>query len=490
MKINRRGIVLITGLSLMMVLGCSTQKADPTQAVDRYPVREDWLVADSIGISPSKYYLPGYPPLLRLSKDSTDAEIQALWGEVTANRIRDTRIVAGDERAEFGKVLDSLFGTPSTPKIEPISTEVKAAIDHLQLDPQTLAVGSLAYNRYCMTCHGTTGNGNGPGGRWLVPGPRDYREGIFKFISTDSYAAVNGDSRNLVGHKPRRADLRRTIVHGMDGAPMPSFAGLSDTELESVISYVIHLSIRGEVEYEVMKLAADPRGNDYDVAADLKAALKAIAPRWMVADQSPVVTDTYLGQLLVAEQKVKGYESQAQIVPADQKPAVEAQLKSAQEELKALKASRADRGLESLAQEYREMFPSDKSEASQEKLLNSIARGYEIFLNEKQGGCNACHIQWGINGAYKYDRWGTVVRARNLTTATYRGGRKPEYLYTRIYNGIYGSGMQSFHPLLKQTEEDRLKGESKMWDVINFVMALNDPVKLKMLDEKKGKKLD
>ena len=77
----------------------------------------------------------------------------------------------------------------------------------------------------------------GPTAPFLYPRPRDYRYGLFKFTSTD------------YGKKPTREDLRRTIVHGIDGTSMPAFsAQLTPSRSSRSIDYVIFLSMRGEVE--------------------------------------------------------------------------------------------------------------------------------------------------------------------------------------------------------------------------------------------------
>src|SRR5262249_47370126 len=98
--------------------------------------------------------------------------------------------------------------------------------------------------------------------------PRDYRQGLFKFTSIQ----VPQGSR-----KARREDLLRTLKQGIEGTSMPSFALLSEQELGQLISYVIHLSMRGQVEFEVLKEVLGPDADsDTDVEELGNKKLKVI----------------------------------------------------------------------------------------------------------------------------------------------------------------------------------------------------------------------
>src|SRR6266446_4755179 len=66
-------------------------------------------------------------------------------------------------------------------------------------DPQR---GKIVYNRYCLSCHGVLGNGEGEFAEWISPKPRDYRQGTFKWRSTPS------------GSLPTDADLEKTLKRG------------------------------------------------------------------------------------------------------------------------------------------------------------------------------------------------------------------------------------------------------------------------------------
>src|SRR5438309_1103889 len=62
---------LLGGLALLMlatVIGCNAKRA-PVPVEEAYPVRSDWLVKTTpSGVQPSKWYEPGYPPLLMLNR--------------------------------------------------------------------------------------------------------------------------------------------------------------------------------------------------------------------------------------------------------------------------------------------------------------------------------------------------------------------------------------------------------------------------------------
>jgi mono/diheme cytochrome c family protein len=50
---------------------------------------------------------------------------------------------------------------------------------------QDAAKGEQVYKTYCLTCHGPTGDGQGPVGKTLNPPPRDFTQGDFKYGGTD-----------------------------------------------------------------------------------------------------------------------------------------------------------------------------------------------------------------------------------------------------------------------------------------------------------------
>ena len=59
--------------------------------------------------------------------------------------------------------------------------------------------GKLVYERYCMSCHGDQGNGQGEAAEYMSIKPRDYRQGTYKWRSTPS------------GSLPLDSDLEHTL---------------------------------------------------------------------------------------------------------------------------------------------------------------------------------------------------------------------------------------------------------------------------------------
>ncbi len=169
---------------------------------------------------------PSFSPgeeLLKLTEGLEDEEelaiYQDLQGQVTA-------------------VLKEYAGTPEKPLLlgnrEPTDAE-----------KGQLKRGYQLYSKYCVQCHGVSGDGNGLVAEHLNPKPRNYTYGIFKFTSTP------------YGHKPRRSDLIHTIRRGVTGTSMPSFERFSEEDLEAVVDYVLVLTYRGEFERALAMIAYD-----------------------------------------------------------------------------------------------------------------------------------------------------------------------------------------------------------------------------------------
>ncbi len=87
--------------------------------------------------------------------------------------------------------------------------------------------GAALYDRYCLACHGSAGDGAGPGAPWLWPRPRDFTRGEFKWRTTGS------------GVPPRDEDLAGTIREGVPGTSMHPFGhSLSGAQVEALIAVV------------------------------------------------------------------------------------------------------------------------------------------------------------------------------------------------------------------------------------------------------------
>ncbi len=357
-------------LGLLLLSGCTTENYPDDL---KYPPRSDPVVIgrpeqDAPGIDK-----PGEFP---------DVLFAYLEPEEHDRLLRSPSRLTAEQRQPLEKALENLFGTPAHPKLEGEAFDgLRASLK--PLDEDTLAQGSSLYRKHCLHCHGLTGDGRGSTAPWINPHPRDYRQGIFKFTSSNQK-----DSER----KPRRDDLLRTIREGIEGTSMPSFGLLADDEIEALASYVIHLSIRGQTEFWVMSAIFGAEGFE----------LRGEGP-----DAIAEGVNDYLGLIVRHWKDAQAAESRI-LKPEDTMPS------------------------------YQFGSPEHKE---------SARRGHTLFIQQGDAGCISCHIDFGRQSAYKYDAWGTIVRPADLTAGIYRGGRRPVDLYYRVHSGVNGSGMTAFKDL-------------------------------------------
>ena len=399
------GVLLVC----LTLVGCG--EIDPPYSnLVKYTLRTDPIVmSDKLGderytpdrpgqlplASISDFFDPGHP--LYPKKDE--------W--FTKELMRDPKAVPAEQRQELDDWLTALFGTPALPTVEGISEAQREA---LKLDSRTLERGSALYRVHCLHCHGVTGDGRGPTAKWINPHPRDYRQGLFKFQSVDQTEAPR---------PPRRADLHRVIKLGIEGTAMPSFALLGDGNIDLMVSYVIHLSMRGKVEYDTFRSNFDyGEQNEKKWTRDLEKTQYAV--------------------LLTKNQGNDWMDAQ-------------------QREIK--------------------IAPYPYKDSDTEGIKKSVARGQSLFLGIGEEGkkfnCVSCHTDYGRQAKYRFDAWGTLVRPNNLTDGIYRGGRRTIDIYYRVHSGINGSGMAVFG---KGTSPETI------WDLVNFVQTLPYPSMRKARD--------
>lgn len=244
--------------ALAALSGCDSTGYSPDL---RYPPRTDPIFMEDAQVSKDERAYPDRPgqlPVLSFANavDPSNPLHVALAGGKMENPLT---AINAQQRGGLQGNLEKMFGTPAQPKVEgaldpssspaDITQQLQTA---LKLDAATLARGSSLYRIHCLHCHGLSGDGRGPTAFWVNPHPRDYRQGIFKFTSVDDQSSA---------HKPRREDLLRTVRQGIDGTSMPAFGLLPDPDLEDMVSYVIHLSLRGQVEYQSMRDFAGKKDN-------------------------------------------------------------------------------------------------------------------------------------------------------------------------------------------------------------------------------------
>ena len=71
-----------------------------------------------------------------------------------------------------------------------------------------LNLGKSVYTEYCMACHGVEGDGKGVASKGLVPPPRNFKKGIFKF------------GKVIAGDLPQDSHMVHIIQNGLNGSAM------------------------------------------------------------------------------------------------------------------------------------------------------------------------------------------------------------------------------------------------------------------------------
>ncbi|MEZ6120208.1 MAG: c-type cytochrome [Pirellulaceae bacterium] len=308
-------------------------------------------------------------------------------------------------------MLTNMFGTPANPTLRlpqdpeqaeadsdeasadesANSTKAKSNFeDLLSVDELArLRHGAQVYSKRCSGCHGAAGDGNGEVAEYLVPKPRDYRQGIFKFTSTP------------YGIKPARHDLVRIIRRGAKGTSMPAFRWMSDQDIEAVIDFVIYVSVRGQTE-STMTLIAE----DFD------------------ADE-PIEVFEFIDAVTNARSDWTDAESQV-ILPVSAEPANDLDSVLAGAETFRSKGCVQCHGLDAKGQ---------TEWLSKEFLakLNALAADQKIEIN--------------------YDAWNNPAPAADITARLLHGGRRPIDIYRRIYTGINGTPMPAFGEAFAENPE-------------------------------------
>jgi mono/diheme cytochrome c family protein len=119
-----------------------------------------------------------------------------------------------------------------------------------------VGTGKLVYQRYCLSCHGAQGNGQGEAAEYMSVKPRDYRQGTYKWRSTPS------------GSLPLDSDLEHTLLNGLYGTYMPTWRALDERSRRDVIAYIKTFSPRFATEkpQDPIVIPSDPGYSDTSVA--------------------------------------------------------------------------------------------------------------------------------------------------------------------------------------------------------------------------------
>jgi mono/diheme cytochrome c family protein len=328
-----------------------------------------------------------------------------------------------DQERQVATVLLAMFGTPDEPVCLP-ETGLDEAKLRLAAGPVRSDISGRKnglYREHCGHCHGITGDGLGPTAAFLNPYPRDYRPGVFKFKSTER------------SDKPTHADLVRILHNGIAGTSMPSFALLSELQIDALAEYVKYLSIRGETEIALMRAFFELDDEDAGKLPETREflvdeTLAPIAERWRGAPDA--------------------------VIPVPEMP--------------------ADIDLVASIAKGKELFYGDKANCVKCHGVTGLGDGQANDYDD----WNKAIVQWGQEVAGEKDAVmaakasqvlaGDALRPRtipprNLRLGVYRGGRRPLDLYYRIHAGINGAPM----PAAKGTVSPE-----DIWHIVNYVRSL------------------
>src|SRR5437660_11206648 len=86
--------------------------------------------------------------------------------------------------------------------------------------------GKKLYRRYCISCHGPSGDGAGENAMWIDPKPRDFTLAVFKCRSTPS------------GTLPTDQDLFEAMSRGFLTTNMPPWLPLTRQNRADAVAYI------------------------------------------------------------------------------------------------------------------------------------------------------------------------------------------------------------------------------------------------------------
>ncbi|HVX15536.1 MAG TPA: cytochrome c [Pirellulales bacterium] len=340
---------------------------------------------------------------------------------------------SGDEdaRKNYAKLqfmataLHAAFGDPDDPYLFPEvqwNAEEKKGLDLRKIKLAAGPFGGSAngeqrglFRQHCAHCHGVTGDGAGPTAAFLDPYPRDYRQGAFKFKSTERTA------------KPTTDDLKRILRDGIPGTAMPSFLLLPNDEIEALVEYVKYLSVRGQTE---INLAIDLFSNDEEVEPKKEAILETYL--------QPVVDDWAAAEELVVRPPARS-ESQTE------------------QDLR-----------ESIAK-GREIFFRKDAQCTKCHGPTGLGDG-----NDGAPEKDKLFDDWNKEKTPENIAYWLLpkkeLRPRDLRMGIFRGGRRPLDIFRRIHQGIPGTPM----PAGGRDEKNPtgpLKPE-EIWNLVDYVRSL------------------
>ena len=364
--------------------------------------------------------------------------------------------------ADSQALLTDWFGTLDEPKLPPLFAEDDYK-ELLSLSNIEKAAGPPAnsvepgekglYRQLCASCHGESGQGRGPVAASQNPYPREFRLGLFKYKST---------ARKF---KPVKSDIARALRKGLSGSQMPLFNKLPDDKIDSLVDYVIFLSIRGEFERKLL----------YGAAYELDLEKDRIYNVAIKESSDPDLKKQWDGQIESATEILTGI-ADAWVESAD--------------------------GVQEFDLPSFPLFGSETAD-NRSELHESIAKGRKLYLSEETA-CAKCHGEsargdgpqlpdyddWTKDWTSKIDlnpakldellplmaRGGMKpqpLKPRNIVEGKFRGGREPMDIYRRIRYGILGVSMPAA-AIIKSADDKGIR-EEDVWHIVNYVLSIAEP---------------
>jgi mono/diheme cytochrome c family protein len=342
--------------------------------------------------------------------------------------------ITAEQQKDIATVLAAMFGTPDSPRLL-AEFGLDAGKIRLSAGPawsEESGVRHGLYRRHCAHCHGITGDGAGPTASFLNPYPRDYRRGLFKFKSTERAA------------RPTSDDLQRILTDGIPGTAMPSFRLLPTDERESLVEYVKYLSMRGEMETQLINFVVNEMDEDEKLVDE--------DPPIFVPGREVLVDE------MVSDVAGRWAEAGDNVIHPDQ-----------------------------------EFAPSP--DRSAEDIAISAGKGQSLYFDANKGNCFSCHgpSALGDGQTTDFDDWNKTVNEfaisnpnvdprslgalpvrnaipRSLRTGVYRGGRRPVDLYRRLHAGINGTPMPAVGPASPGAQGTLTPEE--IWQLVDYVQSL------------------
>jgi mono/diheme cytochrome c family protein len=414
-------------------------------------------------------------------------------------------------RHDVSDVMADWFGTPDEPSLPLVEGAEDPLAQLFVVQNLQRSAGPVVsrdekssaglYRRHCAHCHGVTGDGMGPTASFLSPYPRDFRLGRFKFKSSPT------------GTPPTKDDLKLLLQNGVPGTSMPSFRLLTDEELDSLVDYVVYLSVRGMVErflvaavrdldddQRLVNLPKDMRYRDLPAKARLEIGTPIstlLKPETgestdvtgdttdEQADQEPVED----GSSESADGQAQGSNGSAESVPQefDSEKVEEDLLYLVDEQLLPI----AEKWLGILDFEPKEVeIPEWVLDLNHAERATQVEVGHKLYFGA--ANCVQCHGETGVGDGQtnNYDEWTNdwlkvegvnpndpaawspyvdagaqppkPILPRNLRLGVYRGGDRPIDLFRRIQYGIEGTPMPAS---LTLTDE-------QVWALVVYVQQL------------------